>query len=253
MPIINMVYKKHKQRATQWPCPRGFHVPLYSEWSNVCSVLTSSLWLANRGVTIMTYLKMPYWWMRYRGDSGVLVQWQNWLYWSSSRYNDANAYIIYFNSSDLYPTYNNQRANWYLVRPFKNIPVQPDSSRTVLKQWTWDAGVYHNSTLWLISISGDGTTWITIADKNLWATQVYNVNDTLNEAKCGKYYQRWNNYGFPYSWSVTTSSTKVDASTYWPWNYYSSSTFITVSSSPYRWDTTDNANLWWWEDGNVPV
>jgi len=106
--------------------------------------------------------------------------------------------------------------------------------------------IYHNSDLWLISLSSDWTNWVTIADKNLWATQVRNDGDTLSEANCGKYYQWWNNYGFPYTWSVTTSSTRVNADTYWPWNYYSSSTFITRSSYPVRRDSWDNANLWWW-------
>ena len=103
------------------------------------------------------------------------------------------------------------------------------------------AWIYHNSDLWLISLSSDWSTWLTIADKNLWATTVYNDGDTLSEANCGKYYQRWNNYGFPFTWSVTTSHTQVNASTYWPWNYYSSSTFIGYN---WRWDTTDNWNLW---------
>jgi len=104
------------------------------------------------------------------------------------------------------------------------------------------AWIYHNATLWVISLSSDGENWITIADKNLGATEVYEDGDTLSEANSGKYYQWWNNYGFPFTWSVTTSSTQVDASTYWPWNYYSSSTFITYD---WRWDTTDNWNLWW--------
>lgn len=105
------------------------------------------------------------------------------------------------------------------------------------------AWIYQNATLWLISLSSDGSTWLTIADKNLWATTVWNDGDTLSEANCGKYYQWGNNYWFPRTWSVTTSSTKVDASNYWPWNYYSSSTFITAYN---RWDTTDNWNLWGW-------
>ena len=109
------------------------------------------------------------------------------------------------------------------------------------------AWIYHNATLWLISLSSDGSNWITIADKNLWATQVWNSWDALSEANAGKYYQWGNNYGFPFTWSVTTSSSQVNAQNYWPWNYYSSSTFITRSSSPYRWDSTDNWNLWWWD------
>lgn len=109
--------------------------------------------------------------------------------------------------------------------------------------WREAPWIYHNSTLWLISLSSDGTNWITIADKNLWATTVYNNWDTLSESNCGKYYQWGNNYGFPWTWSITTSSTTIDASTYWPWNYYSSSTFIISWNS--WWDNSWNANLRW--------
>lgn len=108
------------------------------------------------------------------------------------------------------------------------------------------AWIYHNSDLWLISLSSDWINWITIADKNLWATQVRNDGDTLSEANCGKFYQWGNNYGFPFTWSVTTSSTQVNAQNYWPWNYYSSSTFIIRNSSPYDWSSVKNDNLWGW-------
>ena len=103
--------------------------------------------------------------------------------------------------------------------------------------------IYHNSDLWLISLSSDGSTRYTIADKNIWATTVYNDWDTLSQNNCGKYYQWGNNYWFPFTWSVSTSSSKVNASNYWPWNYYSSSTFITINGS---WDSSDNNNLRWW-------
>lgn len=108
------------------------------------------------------------------------------------------------------------------------------------------AWIYHSPDLWLISLSSDWTNWTTIADKNLWATTVYNDWDTLSEANCGKYYQGGNNYWFPFIWSVTTSSSQVNASNYWPWNYYSSSTFIIRTTSPYWWDSSKNLNLRWW-------
>mgnify|MGYP003307556149 CR=1 FL=1 len=112
-------------------------------------------------------------------------------------------------------------------------PIQP-----ITESW-----IYHNAELWLISLSSNWTDWLTIADKNLGATTVYNDWDTLSEANCGKYYQWGNNYGFPRTWTVTTSSTKVNASSYWPWNYYSSNTFITGYND---WSSTNNANLRWW-------
>ena len=106
------------------------------------------------------------------------------------------------------------------------------------------AGIYHSPSLWLISLSSDWTNWITIADKNLGATQVYNSGDTLSEANCGKCYQWWNNYGFPYSWSISpTSSSQVNAQNYWPWYYYSSSTWVYWNTN---WANPTNNNLWWW-------
>lgn len=111
------------------------------------------------------------------------------------------------------------------------------------------AGIYHSPEQWLISLSSDWSTWITIADKNLWATQVYNDGDTLDEANCWKFYQRWNIYWFPYNWTFSSTTTRTDAGNYWPWNYYSSSTFIYRSSSPFNWDTSGNGDLWWWTTG----
>lgn len=115
------------------------------------------------------------------------------------------------------------------------------------------AGIYHNPEQWLISLSKDWTNWITIADKNLWATEVYTYNTTITENNAWKFYQWGNNYGFAWAWSVTTSSTQVNASTYWPWNYYSGSTFITydgdwsnVQNDNLRWDTTDTVAARQW-------
>ena len=104
--------------------------------------------------------------------------------------------------------------------------------------------IYWSSALGLISLVDNDWNVTTISDKNLWATQVYNSWDTLSEANAWKFYQWGNNYGFPFTWSVTTSSTQVNASTYWPWNYYNSSTFITISSN--TWDSSNNQNLRWW-------
>ena len=105
--------------------------------------------------------------------------------------------------------------------------------------------IYHNSDLWLISLSSDGTAWITIADKNLWATTVWNNGDSMTESNLGKCYQRWNNYWFPLA-QVSPSSTRVNASNYWPNNYYSSSTFI---NNWWYWDSSDNKDLRWWATG----
>lgn len=113
--------------------------------------------------------------------------------------------------------------------------------------------VYHNPDLWLITLSSDWNNWITIADKNLGATTVFEVwsgTTTINgwtsisEANAWKFFQWWNNYWFPFTWAVNKSNTKVNTAGYWPWNYYNSSTFV-YDSNFGSWETTINPNLWW--------
>lgn len=111
--------------------------------------------------------------------------------------------------------------------------------------WPW---VYWNQAAGLISISSyTGNNWITIADKNLWATQVYHEWDTYSQANMWYWYQWWNNYSIPYdkSW-ITYTEEQRDVSSYWPGNYYSSSTIM----SPYweeDWANPHNNDLWWGE------
>lgn len=113
--------------------------------------------------------------------------------------------------------------------------------------WYYSPWIYHNSTDGLISMSSDGGTRYTIADKNLWATTVWNSWDGLSQNNCWTYYQWGNNYWFPFTWALgQQSTTQVNAQNYWPWNYYSSSTFISRGSRPFYWDTSNNLNLRWW-------
>lgn len=232
--------------AMRWPCPEGYHVPSKDEWNNVRAVLAWFGWSWAQEVTsIVTYLKIPKAWYRSYSSSSKTSEWTTWVYWSTS-VSSNYAISINISSSSVSINSNSRRAIWYAIRPFKDEQVIPDSSWTTLYQWTWSTGIFHNSTLWIISISWDWTNWITIADKNLWATTVYNNGDTLSDANCGNFYQWWNNNGFPHSWTVTTSSTQVDTTNYWPWNYYSDSTFITRSASPYDRSSPKNDNLRWW-------
>lgn len=105
--------------------------------------------------------------------------------------------------------------------------------------WAW---IYHNTTLGLISLSSDWENWITIADKNLWATTVRNDWDTVTAQNNWWFFQWGNNYMFPFTWATTTSWTRVDTTWYWPWNYYNSDVFITWNR--YR-SSVDNVDLWW--------
>lgn len=135
--------------------------------------------------------------------------------------------------------------NWHEVEKVirNGVQIRPESTPPTPVS---NAGVYWSQSLWLISLSSDWINWMTIADKNLWATEVYTYPSTA--ANSWYLFQRWNNYWFPYDWTFPphTNYNKVDASTYWPWNYYSSDIYITPRSSDWRdWDSSWNANLRW--------
>lgn len=91
---------------------------------------------------------------------------------------------------------------------------------------------FYNEDLGLISLSIDWENWITMADRDLWADGVW---------LSWKLYQRWNNYWFSTNKSETTTSSKTDASAYWPSNYYSSNVRCTASA----WESSGNRDLWW--------
>lgn len=234
--------------AMRWPCDSGFHIPTKTERVDLEDTgISLGAWTDSWWSNFKDYLKIPFAWTRKDSTGNTTTQWSMGWYWSCTAYSSNDiSWRVYIGTSSLDTKNLMYRTEGCSIRPFRDKPVAPDSWRTTIYAWTWNAWIFHNSTLWLISISSDWNTRITIADKNVWATTVYNNWDTLSQSNCWNYYQRWNNYWFPRTWAITTSSTKADATNYWPWNYYSSSTFITASSSPYNWDSSNNKDLRWW-------
>lgn len=236
--------------AMRWPCPNWYHIPLHTEHQDLVDMWTALWFGTSSGIDFVTYFHTPTScsrWSNWNNQwfSGVAISWSankapDWFYVLSAYADPAYPSENYVETEYILWLY---ESLWHPIRAFKDAPVIPDSNWTTVYQWTWSAWIYHNSTLWLISISSDWTNWITLKDKNEWATTVWNYWDTLSAANVWNVYQRGNNYWFPRTWTITTSNTQVDASNYWPWNYYSSSTFITTT--PYR-DSSQNRNLRWW-------
>ena len=129
--------------------------------------------------------------------------------------------------------------------------------------------IEHDVDAWTVTVySADGSYGIVIQDKNLWATEVWGWT-WASTWSYGCYYQWWNNYCFPSdpNATITISSTKVDASDYWPENPYSSGTFIkrpanynkrtsdwsSVRNDNLRWWTWDNEDNWWGLESNNPI
>lgn len=175
-----------------------------------------------------------------RGSGSVVGLWDKATLWSSSLSGN-DAYYLSINSSNFNVTHS-YRSFGFGVRCFKDEYVNPDNTWTVEAGTLWGAGIFHNSTLWLISVTNGSDKNITMKDKNEWATVVYNDGDTLSESNCWKYYQRWNYYWFQFTWTLPkTSSTKVNTTWYGGSNPYYSDTFINAPSSD--WSNPSNDNL----------
>lgn len=121
--------------------------------------------------------------------------------------------------------------NWQeIVRVYKNGgQIRPE---TVPPSYT--AWIYRNSSSWLISLSSDGINRITIADKNIGAVNLWD----------NWYAFQWgNNHQNNLETQVDMITWPVDATGYWPWNYYESEKFIYSETN--NWCSPNNQNLRW--------
>lgn len=224
--------------SQQWPCPSNFHIGNKAERENILATLTI-LWVADEAST-MSYLKLPA--AYYLNRTNWTQNTSYWMVriWTSTMTSNTTSYCFYINENHALAVASDKPGNAFSVRPLKDDPIAPDSDWTKLFDWsstaTW-AWIFWNATLWLISLSGDGGSWITIADKNLWATNVW--DNWL-------YYQFWNNYGFEVSPSNYRTTKVSNTQWYWPGNYYNDSTY-TRCSSWNNWFTDTNNNIWGWD------
>lgn len=120
------------------------------------------------------------------------------------------------------------------------------------------------SNFWTISIANpdNPSEWITIMDRNLWATS----NNITSSDSYWYYYQWWNNYGFQ-SNQINMSYELVDLSNYWPKKPYNNKNFVRWRFDEYyqhysnraspdneniRWGWEDSfENQWWYEANNL--
>lgn len=233
------LYNHIEESQQMWPCDSGFKLPTSAEWANLINAwITLGAWTASGATDFMTYLHIP-------ACHRIKYDWtidSASYYWTCNQYTNSNQAfnldLLYMNAADY-----SAKSNGFPIRAFARTPVTPTSSWTTVYAGTGWAWIFYNSTDGIISISADGTTWISIQDKNVGATTVYNYWDTMSEANCWKLFQWGNNYWFPYAWASSTSGAAVNASWYWPGNYFSWSTFIAINGS---WDSSSNSNLWWW-------
>ena len=128
--------------------------------------------------------------------------------------------------------------NWSVCIKSIDVYVYIDDEPVVVTT-PW---IYHNASLGLISLSD--ANWenrVTIADKNLWASKVYDPDDPNPDLwYC---YQWWNNCP-DYSRTWWTDALR-DASSYWPNQPFYSTTW--TNPNWWNWDDPVNDDLWWWE------
>ena len=218
-------------RDTQWPCPNGFHIGTKDEWQTLITALTT-LWAYDVN-NIQTYLKIPSAYYLARSSGKKETKYWTVRMWTSTMTANNVAWCWWIDENSKIIFQEDKPGNAFSIRPFKDNPVSPDSSWTQITTW-----IYWSSTLWLISVQ-NGNGWITISDKNLWATNV--LDNWL-------FYQFWNNTWYTYNASPYVTSKPTLSDNYWPGNYYTWS-FVRVSSGNNWFNWTDNNIRWWVTNG----
>jgi len=110
------------QALMQWPCWFWYHVPTIKEW---CDLITSiNSWITctanwQNDTSIASTLKLPL--SGHRDAAGATYYYQNTYgnFWASSP-NSIRGYSLVMTSSQVYPLFNNGRANSFTIRCLKN-------------------------------------------------------------------------------------------------------------------------------------
>lgn len=250
-PLVDIASRPYYRNLTKWPCDDWFYMANTYPWTTINS-WWKTMWARSTSdySPMETYLKLPFAWMT----------WEDWTldmttmarYRTPRSRGDWYAQPICIEQTSFKTNYIFPKTRAMFIRPFAIEAVAPDNTWTTLfdgSSTATGAWIFHNPTLWLISISKDWTERITMADKNVWATTVYNNWDTKSQANCWKLFQRGNNYGFPYGSSdFEKTATKVDASWYWPFRPYYWRVYITWGQQDWNrdWSTVENGDLRWY-------
>lgn len=224
------------QWTVQWPCDDGFHIPTKAEWDSIIALnLTSA--------QVVSALHIPYGGIRRHNDGSFDYVRSEARLWVSNAITGSgdimNNYYAYISQYATAVIASNTIALGCNIRAFKNTPVVPDAT------WTETVEGKVREKDGLISILVDTDTYVTMQNKNVGATTVWNTGDTASSENIGDYFQWGNNHGFKLNSTGDTSSTQVDASSYWP-GEYDSDTFVIGQID---WMSVDNYDLWWAETG----
>lgn len=102
--------------ARKWPCLDWYHIPKYTEWNSLRTLMNSIVWRNNRSDYFNYLLLIKY-------DSGIYWRWDTYVwewtaYWTSSSMTGDNAWKFELNYNPRNDS--SLRATWYPIRPFKN-------------------------------------------------------------------------------------------------------------------------------------
>lgn len=166
-------------------------------------------------------------------DSAFYTAWWSWFVWTGqstvpSWYLVQSKYILDLVKNIAW-SQSHESVNWWtetghLWNWYARISAM--WLKKVVPTYVTSAWAYHNPDLWLISISADWENWITISDKNVWATAA----DPENTDSYWDIFQYWNIYHFAWEWSgwtVTTEAQIPDLTGYEWWNLYSNDKYRT--------------------------
>ena len=227
---------------------------------------TSWWWHQNNGWNATDWTFWTWWhWIGWSWSSFAETWWWGWWYWWGGGVANGAwgwSWYVYTQSTEAsVPSSYDKNSDYYLKEAstkwwwetFESVDWWTETGHT----WNWYAkieitwwhesinptyitspGAYHNPDLWLISISTDWENWITISDKNVWAT----VADPEDTDSYWDIFQYWNIHHFAWDWSwwtVTVRNEVPDLTGYEGGNLYSDDKYRTNID----WNAA-NKNLW---------
>lgn len=240
--------------ADATPRPTWFHIPRSQE------MLYMQTLYQNSGISFQSlqhYFHIPFSW--YYNHNGIYKppndpnHWDEIWFWTTTTGHTGGSFVArWFNPAN-WLIRNGNPSKALHIRLVRDYPVVPDLNNhrichvnvTNHRNPNYKCQLWWNELEGLISFTSnlveeypEAAFRCTIQDKNRWATEVYSERTEVTSANEGLWYQRWNNYWFPYISEVRYVSDPIDVSAYWDGIYYESSNFTcSTPNDDYAWFT----------------
>lgn len=258
-----LAFKTDDYCYTRWPAKDWYHIPTTGEWNTVSSILNQIwLWTVECIPTALWYLHLPFaWCLNWSWWNPIHWEWAQ--YWSSTTKDKKCWYATSINNQAACYAWWVWKATALPIREFSDYWYTDLSALANFRVYDWSACAWEGAWIYYVpepycDVVLVWCNWsqIVMADRNIWAIDKWCTWCDLTAFNVWSFFQRWNNYWFPYDWCCNHNFKSTTDLVYlndcvWCMNNFPPYCCDVFVKSSWTWLCCCNNWLWWcWRMNN---